>query len=126
MNGCNYPSFADDVRQLKTSNDNNHGAGLFPFVVIFCCCRAVRNEPENETISDPAKMVVITCNDNMSSYMTTRQTKCYSAFSIQSTKRHFGGFSTPPFIFSFNCIYGQNDLLTDAKRERIQKQTFPE
>ena len=35
MNGCNYPSFADDVRQLKTSNDNNHGAGLFPSVVIF-------------------------------------------------------------------------------------------
>ena len=75
MNGCNYPSFADDVRQLKTSNDNNHGAGLLPSVVIFCCCRAVRNEPENETISDPAKTVVITCNDNMSSYMTTRQVR---------------------------------------------------
>lgn len=75
MNGCNYPSFADDVRQLKTSNDNNHGAGLFPSVVIFFCCRAVRNEPENETVSEHQKMVVITCNDNMSSYMTTRQVK---------------------------------------------------
>ena len=32
-------------------------------------------KPKNETVSEHQKMVVITCNDNMSSYMTTQQVK---------------------------------------------------
>ena len=32
-------------------------------------------KPKNETVFNPPKTVVITCNDNMSSYMTTGQVK---------------------------------------------------
>lgn len=64
--------------------------------LLFCCCRAVRNEPENETISDPAKTVVITCNDNMSSYMTTGQVKhLFCVFHTEHKKTFLRIFNSP-------------------------------
>lgn len=81
-------------------------------------------KPKNETISDPAKTVVITCNDN-----STGQTPILR-FPYRAQKDTSADFQQS-IVTALQLLYstvlnGKNDLMTDSKRERIQKQTFPE
>ena len=88
-------------------------------------------KPKNETIFYLPKTVVITCNDNMSLYMTTQQVKHLFCVFHTEHKKTLRRIFQQSIVNALQLLYstvlnGKNDLMTDPKRERIQKQTFPE
>ena len=86
-------------------------------------------KPKNETVFNPPKSVVITCNDNMSSYMTTQQVRHLFCVFHTESKRHFGGFSTVhcnrPSTFIFNCIKRQKRSYDRPKARTYSEANIP-